>query len=113
MKFSNFDIIEFITDISDSETERLAREAAERAIIEHLGKLEMIEEFAEYHDLISSELELSERFDEEQEGWLTENAEDRDAINQAFNNWSDMLCKNGEIDNIQYHHYGYIGEYSK
>ncbi len=74
----------------------------------------MVELYAEEVGFISSESELSERFDEEMaQDVITEyGADDGPAISEAFNNWTDMLCKEGEIHPEQYNQYCYVGEYS-
>ena len=75
--------------------------------------LEMVELYAESQFFIASEDELSERFDSMlAECYPDFDTEDEDAINQTFNNWSDGLCKDGEIHPIQYSEYGYVGEHA-
>jgi hypothetical protein len=76
--------------------------------------LEIIEEWAATECLISSEEELSERFDTEILPSVIKayGEDDQDAIDQAFNNWSDMLCKDGQIHELQYNSYTYVGEAS-
>ena len=76
--------------------------------------LEIIEEFADFNKLISSEKELSERFDEEIAPLVIEQYGENDepAMNEAFNNWSDSLCKDGKIHEEQYNKYEYVGKYS-
>lgn len=77
----------------------------------NINELDLIEGFAESNDLISSEEELSERFDEEVLPWVLGlyGDEDEVAINQEFNNWTDVLCKEGEIHEEQYNQYEYVG----
>lgn len=76
--------------------------------------LEMVELFAEENGWISSEEELSVRFDDEIAPLVIEQYGENDtvAMNQAFNDWSDMLCKDGEIHEEQYNTYSYVGKYS-
>ena len=81
--------------------------------------LEMVELYADEMGYISSEDELSERFDAEimpdilaQYAKPGEEFEDQDTINEAFNNWTDSLCKEGEIHPEQYARYTYTGKYS-
>lgn len=76
--------------------------------------LEIVEALAEHEGWISSEDELSERFDEEIAPLVIEQygEDDTDAMNQSFNDWSDSLCKDGEIHTEQYNQYGYAGKYS-
>jgi hypothetical protein len=83
--------------------------------------LEMIELYAHECGLISSEDDLSERFDNEVMPSILGNYNkskpgkaftDQHLVNEAFNNWTDSLCKDGEIHPLQYDEYGYIGEWS-
>lgn len=111
--FSDFDYVEFFTDIADTDVQESCHAAIEKAIIDEIGELEAIEQFAEYHGLIESEAELSERFDGENEDWLLTTQGDQIMINEAFNNWSDFLCKDGLIHDKQYHEYCYVGKYAK
>lgn len=76
--------------------------------------LEMVELYADEMGYISSESELSERFDENIAPLVIEQygADDEPAMSEAFNNWSDALCKGGEIHPQQYNDYCYVGEYS-
>lgn len=73
--------------------------------------LELVELYAEDNGLIASEDELSERFDSEVlPGVIAEYGEDDGpAISEAFNNWTDMLCKDGELHPEQYDKYCYVG----
>lgn len=73
--------------------------------------LELVELFAEDNDLIASEEELSERFDEEILPHVIEEygEDDQPAINEAFNNWTDSLCKDGLLHETQYNSYCYVG----
>lgn len=73
--------------------------------------LEMVERFAEDNDLIASEEELSERFDSEVLPAVVEEygEDDVPAISESFNNWTDMLCKDGELHPEQYNNYCYVG----
>ena len=113
--FKDFDFTEFFTDIADDDIKRDCESAIRETIIEQLGELEAIEEFAEYHGLIESESELSERFDDEHEDWLEKmnNKGDQVAIDTYFNDWTDGLCKDGLIHETQYSNYCYVGKYSR
>lgn len=75
--------------------------------------LEQVEEYASNNDMISSESELSEIFDREVMPAVIEQYGDNDipAINESFNNWSDSLCKDGIIHELQYDQYCYVGKY--
>lgn len=75
--FSDFDYVEFFTDIADTDVQERCHAAIEKAIIDEIGELEAIEQFAEYHGLIESEAELSERFDNENADWVRDNAPQR------------------------------------
>lgn len=76
--------------------------------------LEMIELYAGEVGNISSEDELSERFDNEIAPLIIKQygEDDEAAMNEAFNNWTDALCKEGEIHTEQYNQYCYVGLYS-
>ena len=76
--------------------------------------LEIVEEYASYNSLIDSEEALSERFDNEVAPAVIEQygADDEPAMSEAFNNWSDALCKDGELHPEQYSKYCYVGDYS-
>ena len=85
----------------------------------HFDLLEAVELWAEDHnipygDLITSERDLSDRFDEQiAPGVIALYREnDKPAMNEAFNNWSDTLCKDGELHDEQYNKYCYVGKYS-
>jgi hypothetical protein len=73
--------------------------------------LEIVELYAEEQRLIASEQELSDRFDEEVlPSVIAQYGEDDEpALNEAFNNWTDMLCKDGELHDEQYDKYCYVG----
>jgi hypothetical protein len=76
--------------------------------------LEVVEAIAEYKSWISSEEELSERFDEEvmPEVLRTHGKDDWPAIMEAFNAWVDGLCRDGHLHPLQVSEYCYIGEHS-
>jgi hypothetical protein len=86
--------------------------------------LDLVETYAAYEQTIgnrpiSSEQGLSDRFDDEiapliieEHGIKGELFEDTDMMNEQFSNWSDRLCKNGEIHPEQYNQYCYVGKYS-
>ncbi len=76
--------------------------------------LEMVELYAADNSLIESEDMLSERFDEEIAPMVIEQygEDDEPAMSEAFNNWSDMLCQDGDIHPEQYNQYCYTGDYS-
>jgi len=76
-----------------------------------LDLLDIIEEYASINGLIASEAELSERFDNEILPLILETYDEDDApaIYEGFNDWSDSLCKDGELHEEQYNNYYYIG----
>ena len=76
--------------------------------------LEMVELYAEGAGNIASEQELSDIFDRDIAPLVLENydADDYVAFSEAFNNWADGLCKDGEIHPEQYSNYCYVGTYS-
>lgn len=73
--------------------------------------LEMVELYAEENGGIASEQELSDRFDRDILPSVIEQYSEDDsvAINEAFNDWSDALCKDGELHEEQYNNYCYVG----
>lgn len=73
--------------------------------------LDMVELYAEDNGMIASEQELSDRFDSEILPHVIEKygEDDQPAINEAFNDWTDSLCKDGEIHEEQYNSYCYVG----
>ena len=76
--------------------------------------LEMVEMYADEMGYISSEQQLSDEFDEMVLPAIIVqySADDQPAIDEGFNNWSDSLCKDGEIHPEQYNQYCYIGKAS-
>ena len=98
-------------DISDEDAEGLAS---------LLGKtlLEMAEEYAEGHGLIDSEEALTLRFDSEIAQNVVEAVGEKDypAMRQAFNDWTDSLCRDGQLHQLQYENYTYctvVGEHAR
>lgn len=82
---------------------------------DRVDTLEMVELYAEDNGKIASEQELSDLFDSEVlPSVLAQYGEgDQPAIDEAFNNWTDMLCKDGEIHSEQYNSYTYVGKHSE
>jgi hypothetical protein len=78
---------------------------------DRVDTLEMVELYAEDNGQIASEEELSKRFDAEILPLVLEQYSESDtvAINEAFNDWTDSLCKDGEIHPDQYDSYCYVG----
>ena len=81
--------------------------------------LEMVELYAEEMGYMTSEEELSERFDAHVFPYIieahgTQGAEFTDTVmsNEAYNNWTDELCKDHEIHPEQYNKYCYTGDYA-
>jgi hypothetical protein len=58
--------------------------------------------------------EFSARFDESIAPYVLEvyDANDTVAFNEAFNNWTDDLCKDGDISEDVYNNVCYVGKYS-
>ena len=75
--------------------------------------LQMIELYANEIGAIASEEELSEQFDEQVLPHVIAQygENDEDAISEAFNSWTDSLCKDGEIHPEQYNQYCYIASH--
>ncbi len=81
-----------------------------------MSELEIIEALAEYENMISSEDELSERFDDMVDEFgliylIGSDELDEPAMCEWFNNWTDALCKDGEIHSTQYSEYCYCGKF--
>ena len=113
MKFADFDIVElYVGGLLDTDQNVVANDAIKTALYEQYGELELVEEFASDNNLIDSEQALSDLFDESFEDFLHENRDDRIMISETFNNWSDGLCKDGQLHSVQYHNYCYVGKYS-
>lgn len=76
--------------------------------------LDMVELYAGSQGYISCEEDLSEIFDEVITPDIIKKygENDKPAMNEGFNNWTDMLCKDGEIHPIQYDQYCYVGKYA-
>lgn len=77
--------------------------------------IEIIESFAEENGFgFSSEEQLSEAFDESIAPMVIEQygADDTVAMNEAFSDWTDSLCKDGELHPEQYNTYCYVGQYA-
>lgn len=81
--------------------------------------LGMVELYAEEMGYIDSEEALSEKFDDEVapgvlEAYGKKGVEFADTVmmGEAFSDWADMLCKDGEIHPEQYNNYCYVGEYA-
>lgn len=57
--------------------------------------------------------EISQRFDNEiMPSVIQQYGEnDKPAINEAFNNWTDGLCKDGQISSLLYSRIEYVGQY--
>ena len=80
----------------------------------NIDNLELVELYAEDNNLIASEQELSDLFDEEVLPSVLKSCDEDDeaAINESYNNWTDALCKDGEIHIEQYENYCYVGRLS-
>ena len=79
-----------------------------------LSLLELVEDFAYNNNLIGSEEGLSAAFDETIAPLVVEQygADDVIAMSEAFNDWTDSMCTDGQIHAEQYDKYTYIGTYA-
>ena len=77
--------------------------------------LELVEEVAEERGMITSEEELSILFDADVAPAIIAKygADEQPAINEGFNDWTDALCKDGQIHPEQYNNYCYVGKWSE
>ena len=80
----------------------------------NLTTLDLAESYAEQNDMLSSEEFVSEQFDVKIAPRVIEKfgAGDKIAMEQAFADWTDLLCKDGDIHVSQYVNYAYVGRYS-
>lgn len=80
----------------------------------HVDLIDIIEAYAADNGGYDSEESLSEAFDEQVAPAVIEQygEDDEPAINEAFNNWTDSLCKDGTIHDEQYKRYCYVGKYA-
>jgi len=81
--------------------------------------LEIVEALAHWEDMIDSEEKLSDRFDEYMdeiiegsEDCVCDYGDDEVAVNEDFANWADGLVSEGELHELQYNAYEYVGKYS-
>jgi glycosidase len=74
----------------------------------------MVELYASDNNLIATEAELSELFDRDTAPLVIQKYGENDApaMREAFNDWTDSLCKDQEIHPEQYNCYCYVGKYS-
>lgn len=79
-----------------------------------IDMLDVVELYAEDNGMIASEQELSDLFDKEVAPSVIEQygEDDEPAMSEAFNDWTDMLCKDGVIHEEQYNSYCYVGKYA-
>lgn len=77
-----------------------------------MNLLEIVEGLAKREGMISDEEELSGRFDNMMDECheYPEHFTPTD-IRTFFNDWSDEVCKEGEIHEEQYNQYGYVGRF--
>jgi len=80
-----------------------------------MSKMELVEAYAEENDLYASEMQLSTAFDTLVLPNVLEkyDANDQDAIDQEFNNWSDAIHTEGLLHDEQYMVYGYVGTHAE
>lgn len=80
----------------------------------HTDLIDLVEAYASDNGGYDSEQALSAAFDEQiAPSVIAQYGEDDEpAMNEAFNNWTDSLCKDGEIHEEQYRLYCYVGNYA-
>lgn len=83
-------------------------------IFSNVELLEIIEAYAADNNGIDSEQSLSDRFDDEIAPLVIEQygADDETAMSETFNDWTDSLCEDGELHELQYNEYCYVGDYA-
>lgn len=81
---------------------------------EHVDLIEIIEAYAADNGGYDSEEALSAAFDDQIAPFVIEQygEDDEPAMNEAFCDWTDSLCKDGVIHELQYQQYCYVGKYS-
>ena len=77
----------------------------------NISPLELAEFYAEENGLIENAEELGEMFDRDVLPAVVEQygKDDYPAIREAFNNWTDSLCRDGQLAESQYQEYTYQG----
>ncbi len=77
----------------------------------NISPLELAEYYAEENGLIENAEELGEMFDRDILPSVVEQygKDDYPAIREAFNNWTDGLCRDGQLAESQYQEYTYQG----
>ena len=80
----------------------------------NVSLLDLVEAYGAENNLISSEEELSEQFDEWVAPMVIEEygEDDTIAMSEAFSNWADARCRDGDIHDEQYACYDYVGKYA-
>jgi len=113
--FNKYDSIEYAEELYINSRD-YARANKLQFLLEELGmtELELVEEWAEECGLIASEYELSALFDQEIAPIVIEQYGENDepAMSEAFNNWSDGLCRDDVLHELQYYNYCYVGKYA-
>jgi len=100
MNFNQYDWKDILEDFADSQSYTM---------------LNVIEEFAEFNNFpFSDEESVSRQFNEFVRPSVVEaySEDDEVAINEAFNNWTDGLCKDGDLHEEQYNNYTYLGKHA-
>jgi len=107
--FKSFELISIYDDhVLSSSNHNEITKAIEAFLVERFGMQHLVESYAEENNLPDSEDALSTMFDEDVLPHLT--MRDEVAVTEAFNNWTDSLCKDGTIHEWQYENYTYVGE---
>lgn len=109
MNFNNYDEWEAAAEYLRNEENKTAEDLRQAFEVEELT---IVECFAADNGLISTEEELSQVFDDTIWPLLVEQGmqDDYPAIREEFNNWTDMLCKDEELHDLQYQEYTYCGD---
>lgn len=76
--------------------------------------LEIVEALAYFEDMPESEEDVSKMFDEEIGQSVADEygCDDEIAFSEAFSNWMDAKVESGEIHELQYEAYDYVGRWS-
>lgn len=116
------DVMSGLTDVF-SVMDLITKEHTVEDVMEALEieEMELVCWFAEENVMLwaSSERALSERFDKEvmptilkQHGEIGEEFHDQPMVDQEFSFWIDGLCRDGEVHELQYDQWEYVGKWS-
>ena len=100
--FKSFDLVEAYTEYDDGDLEVHILKYVKAKTQDEYILLGVVEDYASDNGLISTEQELSDRFDADIAPLVVEQcgANDPPAMDQCFNDWTDNLCKDNQLHPI-------------